>query len=173
VLSSPPYNFQPNSVGLTYLSPFIANMPATILGGHLADRVTVWQVRKHGGVSEAAQALLALTYAVESFHCMKPDSRDGPQAEVQECAPYLISFVALCMILPSGFVSQTICDSANRPSRTTPSPHGYSTRALRTNFGISSTRIIFAIMLMYVPILRWGKCLRKTNAAYYMKFINW
>ena len=151
VLSAPPYNFKPNSVGLTYLSPLIATMPGAVLGGHIADKFTVWQARRNGGLSEAEHklkllifpvalapfallmmglgpyyqahwmvfvagmfvislvgpftALLAITYAFDSFHSMQPDTHEGPQAEVQQCAPYLLCIMALCMILTFGFVS--------------------------------------------------------------------
>lgn len=151
VLSAPPYNFKPNSVGLTYLAPLIATMPGAVLGGHIADRYTVRAARRNNGIAEAEHklrllflptllapaallmlglgpyygahwmvfvagmfvlsligplaALLAISYAFDSFHAVQPTRRDGPQAEVQQCAPYLLCVIALCMVFTFAFVS--------------------------------------------------------------------
>lgn len=40
VLSAPPYNFQPNYVGLTFLSPMAAIIPGAIIGGRITDYYT-------------------------------------------------------------------------------------------------------------------------------------
>lgn len=50
-------------------------------------------------------ALLALTYAFDSFHAIQPEKSTGPQAEVQDTAPYLLSLMAICMTLTFAFVS--------------------------------------------------------------------
>jgi MFS family permease len=170
VLSAPPYNFKPNSVGLTYLAPLIATMPGAVLGGHLADRYTVRAARRNNGIAEAEHklrlllvptllappallmlglgpyygahwmvfvagmfvlsligplaALLAISYAFDSFHAVQPTRRDGPQAEVQQCAPYLLCVIALCMVFTFAFVRifPSLADARTMSSR-----HGRST----------------------------------------------
>lgn len=136
-------------------------MPGAVLGGHIADRFTIRQARKNGGISEAEHklkllivptalapfallmlglgpyyeahamvfiagmfvlsligplaALLCLMYAFDTFHAMQPDSREGPQDEVQQCAPYLLAIIALCMIMTFGFVSRPSCSTSHLP----------------------------------------------------------
>lgn len=57
VLSAEPYNMAPTSVGLTFLSPFLAIVPGAILGGWVCDRWTVRCARRNGGVSEPEHKL--------------------------------------------------------------------------------------------------------------------
>lgn len=57
VLSAPPYNLAPNTVGLTFLAPFIAIVPGAIFGGYVCDRWTVYYARKNGGISEPEHKL--------------------------------------------------------------------------------------------------------------------
>lgn len=76
-------------------------------------------------------ALLGISYAFDTFHNVHPRSRDGPQAEVQQCAPYLLCVMALCMILTFGFVSTT-SERWISDSRTMLSPRGRSIGGSRT-----------------------------------------
>lgn len=60
ILSSPPYNFAPNNVGLSYISPIIVTIPSTILSGWLGDKLTISMARRNGGISEPEHKLLLL-----------------------------------------------------------------------------------------------------------------
>jgi hypothetical protein len=156
VLSAPPYNLPPNSVGLTFLSPFLAIVPGAIFGGYVCDRWTVYCARKNGGVSEAEHklylmvvpavlspigllmmglgiyyqgeaevyyvlrgrapqlthtvhwmvfvagefmltvagplaTLISIAYSFDSFHAIHPKEKEGPRAEVQQAAPFVLS----------------------------------------------------------------------------------
>lgn len=52
MLSAEPYNFKPDMVGLTFLSPLLAIVPGAVFGGWLVDWYTIRQARKNDGVSE-------------------------------------------------------------------------------------------------------------------------
>lgn len=41
------------------------------------------------------------------------------------------------------------------------------------NFAITSVFISLAINITFVPMIKYGKRLRKSHAAYYKKVINW
>ena len=58
ILSAPPYNFVPNMVGLTFLSPLVAIVPGAIFAGWITDRCTIRQARRRGGVSEPEDKLI-------------------------------------------------------------------------------------------------------------------
>lgn len=49
--------------------------------------------------------LLSLVYAFDAFHSIHPDEKEGPRAEVQQAAPYLLSLIVLAMCMTFGFVS--------------------------------------------------------------------
>lgn len=49
--------------------------------------------------------LLCLTYAFDSFHSMHPREKEGPRADVQQAAPYLLSLIVFGMCMTFGFVS--------------------------------------------------------------------
>jgi MFS family permease len=57
VLGAPPYNLAPNSIGLTFISPFIAIVPGALLAGWVCDRWTIRCARQNGGVSEPEDKL--------------------------------------------------------------------------------------------------------------------
>jgi MFS family permease len=49
--------------------------------------------------------LLALAYAFDCFHSIRPENRDGPQAATQDAAPYLLTVILVGMTIAFGFVS--------------------------------------------------------------------
>lgn len=57
VLSAPPYNFAPNSVGLTWLSPLVTCIPGAIFGGYMADKYAVYRAKKNNGICEPEHKL--------------------------------------------------------------------------------------------------------------------
>lgn len=58
ILSVPPYNFVPNMVGLTFLSPMLAVIPGAIFAGWATDRWAIRQARRRGGISEPEDKLI-------------------------------------------------------------------------------------------------------------------
>lgn len=56
-LSVEPYNFKPEMVGLSFLSPLIAIIPGAVVGGMVVDWFTIRQARKNYGVSEPEHKL--------------------------------------------------------------------------------------------------------------------
>ena len=57
VLSSPPYNFAPNSVGLTWFSPLVTCIPGALFGGYMADRYAIYMAKKNNGICEPEHKL--------------------------------------------------------------------------------------------------------------------
>lgn len=60
ILSSPPYNFSTQAVGLSYISCLIGCIPGSLFAGWTADKLTVSMARRHGGISEPEDKLLLL-----------------------------------------------------------------------------------------------------------------
>lgn len=60
ILSSPPYNFTPDHVGLSYISPIVVCIPSTVLAGWAGDRLTILMARRNKGISEPEHKLLLL-----------------------------------------------------------------------------------------------------------------
>lgn len=52
IFTAPPYNFSTSAVGLTVLSPFIANIIGNFVPGPVADWLVTFMARKNGGVYE-------------------------------------------------------------------------------------------------------------------------
>jgi MFS family permease len=57
ILSSPPYNFSPAKVGLTYVAPLIGTIFAGLLTGPLSDWYTLKLAHRNGGIREPEQRL--------------------------------------------------------------------------------------------------------------------
>ncbi|EXJ86776.1 hypothetical protein A1O3_03730 [Capronia epimyces CBS 606.96] len=61
----PPYNFSAAGVGLMNLAPFIGTIPGTLVGGWLNDKSIVWLSKRNGGIYEPEMRLwLALPSAL-------------------------------------------------------------------------------------------------------------
>lgn len=64
-LFSPPYNFTAAGVGLMNLAPFIGTVFALFFGGYLNDKSILWMSRRNGGIYEPEMRLwLALPAAI-------------------------------------------------------------------------------------------------------------
>ena len=67
--------------------------------------------------------LLALAYAFDCFHSIRPENQDGPQAATQDAAPYLLTVILVGMTIAFGFVrfadhhGQTVADGRVTRSR--------------------------------------------------------
>ncbi|KAH8654966.1 major facilitator superfamily domain-containing protein [Tricladium varicosporioides] len=61
ILSSPPYNFKPSMVGLSYLSPFLGSSLSTVWSGMLGDRIILAIARRHKGRMEPEDRLWLFT----------------------------------------------------------------------------------------------------------------
>lgn len=48
---------------------------------------------------------IALAYAFDCFHSIRPNSTTGPQAATQDAAPYLLTIILVGMTIAFGFVS--------------------------------------------------------------------
>lgn len=60
ILAFPPYEWGTEDIGLSYVSPIIVCLPATISVGWLGDKLTVAMARRNGGISEPEHKLLLL-----------------------------------------------------------------------------------------------------------------
>lgn len=57
ILSYPPYNFAPNSVGLTWFSPLVTCIPGALFGGWLADKYAIRMAKQNDGICEPEHKL--------------------------------------------------------------------------------------------------------------------
>lgn len=57
MLSSSPYNFKPDMVGVSYLSPLVFGAAASVWSGHFADALTLKLAKRNGGIREPEQRL--------------------------------------------------------------------------------------------------------------------
>lgn len=57
ILGDEPYNMSPNMVGLTFVSPLLANIPGALAAGWITDWWTIRKARQNGGVSEPEDKL--------------------------------------------------------------------------------------------------------------------
>lgn len=62
ILSAEPYNFAPNMVGLSFVSPLIAIIPGAVCGGYVVDWFTIRQARKNHGISEPEHKLKLMIF---------------------------------------------------------------------------------------------------------------
>ena len=67
---------------------------------------------------------IALAYAFDCFHSVRPDSAQGPQAATQDAAPYLLTIILVGMTIAFGFVS--LCRQATADIRAMLLLHGVS-----------------------------------------------
>jgi len=57
--------------------------------------------------------LISIAYPFDVFHNIHPEEKEGPRAEVQQAAPYLLSLILFAMCMTFGFVSRTLmCQSS-------------------------------------------------------------
>ncbi|KAK8041591.1 hypothetical protein PG994_014598 [Apiospora phragmitis] len=57
ILGGPPYSFSPSMVGLTYVSPIIGTIAASVFTGLFSDRFVIRLARKNNGISEPEHRL--------------------------------------------------------------------------------------------------------------------
>ncbi|KAF1730634.1 putative MFS-type transporter [Beauveria bassiana] len=60
ILTAPPYNFNPQELGLMYIGPFIGTVFGALYGGILVDRGVVWLARRNRDIFEPEMRLYFL-----------------------------------------------------------------------------------------------------------------
>lgn len=61
ILSSPPYNFSPSMVGLSFLSVFFGALVGALWAGIVGDKVAIYLARRNGGIREPEHRLWVLS----------------------------------------------------------------------------------------------------------------
>ncbi|KAK8067336.1 MFS transporter [Apiospora hydei] len=61
ILGGPPYSFSPSMVGLSYVSPIIGTIVASVFTGLVSDRFIIRLARKNNGISEPEHRLWLFT----------------------------------------------------------------------------------------------------------------
>ncbi|WOO80031.1 putative MFS-type transporterc [Vanrija pseudolonga] len=101
--------------------------------------------------------LNGMTYAFDCFHPIHPKAKEGPTAEVQAAAPYILAAMLLGMAMTFSF--------------------NYSITAWAFNWGLRNWAISAALIGTVANstafvMIRYGKKLRKGGAGYYEKVVN-
>lgn len=58
-------------------------------------------------------ALLSITYSFDAYHEIRPRYKHGPQYQVQQTGPYVLSIMVIGMLMTFGFVSYAVIRRAN------------------------------------------------------------
>jgi MFS family permease len=69
VLSQPPYDFRPSSIGLSYLAAFFGVLCGCLYTGWFGDKFGMWMAKRNHGIYEPEQRLWLLAPSVVSVPC--------------------------------------------------------------------------------------------------------
>ncbi|KID83526.1 Major facilitator superfamily transporter [Metarhizium guizhouense ARSEF 977] len=186
-LFSEPYNFTAAGVGLMNVAPFIGTFPGIFLGGWMNDKSIVWLARRNGGIYEPEMRLwlalpmavitpagilmcgvglaygspwplVAVGYGIFGFGLVV--AGDIALSYAMDCYHDIIGNALVGVIFTRNAFSVVVLFAL------TPWISGMGLR----NVHILVSMLCFAILLIPVILLIWGKKFRAASAKAYMSY---
>ncbi|EAT77026.2 hypothetical protein SNOG_15651 [Parastagonospora nodorum SN15] len=183
-LLQPPYNFGSEGVGLMNVAPFVGACIGFFFGGYFNDKLIVWLSKRNGGIYEPEQrlwvslpsivllpgsiimfgvglshgahwAVLAVAFGIFGFNFLLVN--DIALAYVTDCYQELVGDALVGVVFIRNVLSVVVLFSL------TPWTNGMGIQ----NVHILVAFIIFAVLLLPIPLLIWGKKARMATAVRY------
>ncbi|KAK2599269.1 hypothetical protein N8I77_011039 [Diaporthe amygdali] len=189
VFTQPPYNFNTDGIGLMNLGPFVGNLIGSFYSGLLSDRSVRWLARRNGGYYEPEMRLYLLlppalfmaggiimfgTTADRGMHWIYPSIGGALFAfglgAIGDAALTLV-IDAYRPLTAEAFVGIAFVRNAVGipiPFAITP----WMERSGLSNMFITAGLISFAISMLFVPLIIWGKKIRRALAPRYYELLE-
>ncbi|KAG6361618.1 hypothetical protein INS49_009845 [Diaporthe citri] len=189
VFTQPPYNFNTDGIGLMNLGPFVGNLLGSFYSGLLSDRSVRWLARRNGGYYEPEMRLYLLlppalfmaggiimfgTTADRGMHWIFPSIGGGLFAfglgAIGDAALTLV-IDAYRPLTAEAFVGIAFV----RNAVSIPIPFAINPwlqHSGLSNMFITAGLISFAISMFFVPLIIWGKKIRKAVAPRYYELLE-
>lgn len=188
ILGEAPYHFSPSLVGVGYLSPLVFGGVAAVWAGKLSDALTMRLARRNGGVREPEHRLwgLAVSAVMSSGGLLMWGVGASRQVHfmvlivgigittfgVMAASAISLSYAVDCFkeIAGESFVAIIIIRNTMGFAFSYAITPWIEAAGLQTCF-ISVAMISLVCTCSFLPMIRWGKALRRLSAARYWKFV--